>query len=222
MTRFADIHAAAVARNGSEKGLKQRLPKAKSAKALRAIPDDRYLADMSLRIFSAGLRRSMVEAKWPAFEEVFFGFEPRRVRAMPDEALEALMNDSRIIRHWGKIKSVRTNAAAMCDITDEFGSFGNWLADWPGGDIAGLWDQLQKRFTQLGGFSGPYFLRLVGKDTFMLSPHVLRALAHWDLYDGSGKGKRERARLQQIFNDLHAESGMPLCQISMTLAQSVD
>jgi 3-methyladenine DNA glycosylase Tag len=222
MTDFTDIQAAAERLAGGPAELKKCLPKPKSAKALKALGDDRYLSQMSLRVFSAGLKHSMVQAKWPAFEEVFFGFDPRRIRAMPDEALEALMNDTRVIRHWGKIKSVRANASAMCDIADEAGSFGNWLADWPQDDIVGLWDALTKRFSQLGGNSGPYFLRMVGKDTFTASPYVLKALGHWGLYQGSGKGKREQARLQQVFNDLHAETGLPYCQISMTLAQSVE
>ena len=73
--------------------------------------DDRYLSLMSLRIFRAGLKHSLVDARWPAFEEVFKGFEPARVVAMPDEELEALLGDQRLIRHWGKLKSVRANAA---------------------------------------------------------------------------------------------------------------
>ena len=66
----------------------------------------------------------MVAGKWPAFEEVFHGFEPHRVRAMADEDLEALMAEARIIRHWGKIESVRTNAAAICEIGEEAGGMG--------------------------------------------------------------------------------------------------
>ena len=63
---------------------------------------------MSRRIFRAGLKHSLVDAKWPAFEEVFRSFDLRRVRAMNDEETEALMNDRRVIRHWGKIKAVRS------------------------------------------------------------------------------------------------------------------
>ena len=66
---------------------------------------------MSLRIFRAGLKHSLVDAKWPAFEEVFGGFDPRRVRAMPDEEMKKLLGDARLIRHWGKLKAVRANAA---------------------------------------------------------------------------------------------------------------
>lgn len=209
-------------RNGGAAALKKKLPQAKSNRALKAVSDDRYLSQMSLRVFSAGLKHSMVLGKWPAFEEIFHGFEPRKVRAMADEDLEALMGETRIIRHWGKIKSVRANAAAICEIAEEAGGMGAWLATWKPEQTVELWDQLQKRFSQLGGNSGPYFLRMVGKDSFNLTPYVLSALKHWELYDGTGKGKRERAKVQEVFNALAEESGLPLCQISMTLAQSVD
>ena len=222
MTEFAKILAAAEARNGGPAGLRARLPNPKANRDLEAISDDRYLSFMSLRIFSAGLKHSMVAGKWPAFEEVFHGFEPHRVRAMADEDLEALMAEARIIRHWGKIKSVRANAATICEIREEAGGMGPWLAQWRTDQTVELWDQLTKRFTQLGGNSGPYFLRMVGKDSFYLTPYVLSALKHWKLYDGTGKGKRERAKVQEVFDALHGESGLPLCQISMTLAQSLD
>jgi len=222
MTTFKDIQAAAATRNGGLAALKKKLPTAKSGPALKAVSDDRYLSAMCQRVFSAGLKHSMVQAKWPAFEEVFHGFEPHAVRAMSDEALEALLGESRIIRHWGKIKSVRANAAAMCDIADEAGGMGAWLAAWEPAQTVELWEQLSQRFTQLGGNSGPYFLRMVGKDSFNLTPYVLAALKHWSLYEGTGKGKRERAKVQEVFNALQTESGLPLCQISMTLAQSVD
>ena len=100
MMNFKVIQAAAEARNGGTAALKKRLPKLKSSQALKAIRDDRYLSSMSLRVFSAGLKHSMVQGKWPAFEEIFHGFEPRKVRAMADEDLEALMGETRIIRHW--------------------------------------------------------------------------------------------------------------------------
>jgi len=134
---FAPILEAARTRLGAG-ALEARLSKPRSAAELKATKDDRYLSQMELRIFRAGLKHSLVDAKWPAFEEVFGGFEPRRVRAMSDEALEALLGDRRLIRHWGKLKSVRDNAAAMIEVAEEHGSFGAWLADWPGTDIVGL------------------------------------------------------------------------------------
>jgi 3-methyladenine DNA glycosylase Tag len=180
------------------------------------------LSQMELRIFRAGLKHSLVDAKWPAFEEVFDRFEPRRVRAMSDEALEALLGDRRLIRHWGKLKSVRDNAAAMIEVAAEHGSFGAWLADWPGTKIVELWETLAKRFSQMGGNSGPTFLRMVGKDTFVLTHSVTAALKRWGAVDAPPKNRKDRAVVQSHFNTWAAETGRPLCQLSLILAASVE
>ena len=222
MQAFSTIRKTAAERRGGAAALKELLPSAKSATALKAETDDRYLSLMSLRVFSAGLKHTMVRAKWPAFEEVFFAFEPKRVRAMSDEHLEGLMKDTRIIRHWGKIKATRANAAAMCALADQHGSFAAWLADWPADNTVGLWDELAQRFAHLGGSSGPYFLRMAGKDTFMLARDVVKALNRWGGYDGEPTGKKARAAVEAAFNAWADESGLQLCQISRILALSVD
>jgi 3-methyladenine DNA glycosylase Tag len=202
--------------------LETRLTKPRSAAELKAMSDDRYLSQLELRIFRAGLKHSLVDARWPAFEEVFNGFEPRRVRAMSDEVLEALLGDRRLIRHWGKLKSVRDNAAAMIGVAEEHGSFGAWLADWPGTDIVGLWEALAKRFSQMGGNSGPSFLRMVGKDTFVLTHSVTAALKHWGAADAPPKNRKDRVGVQSHFNTWATETGRPLCQLSLILAASVE
>jgi 3-methyladenine DNA glycosylase Tag len=219
---FEAIEERARERVGGMQALTNRLPRPKSADELRAVPDDRYLSEMSLRIFRAGLKHSLVDAKWPAFEDVFLGFEPRRVVAMSDEETEALLQDQRLIRHWGKLKSVRANAAAVTKLAEQHGGMGAWLADWPRDNVVGLWDELGKRFSQLGGNSGPYFLRMVGKDTFMLTPSVISALNHWDAFEGTPKSKADRVRVQEVFNAWVRASSRPLCQVSMILALSVD
>jgi len=222
MTRslFAPILDAARTRLGAA-ALEARLPQPKTPTELAATPDDRYLSEMSRRIFRAGLKHSVVDAKWPAFEEVFHGFEPRRVRAMSDEAMEGLLGDARLIRHWGKLKSVRDNAAAMIEVSGEHGGFGRWLGDWPADDVVGLWETLAKRFSQMGGNSGPSFLRMVGKDTFILSPSVVAGLKHWAGM-APPKNRGDRAAAQAVFNGWAAETGRPLSQLSLMLAMSVD
>ena len=219
---FEAIEERARERVGGVQALAGRLPLPKSADQLRAEGDDRYLSLMSLRIFRAGLKHSVVDARWPAFEEVFFGFDPARVVAMSDEELEALLNDQRLIRHWGKLKAVQANAAAITRLRSEAGGIGAWLAGWPRDDVVGLWQDLGKRFSQLGGNSGPYFLRMAGKDTFLLTEAVIRALNHWDAFVGTPKSKADRLQVQAAFNAWHQATSRPLCQLSMILAASVD
>jgi 3-methyladenine DNA glycosylase Tag len=222
MVAFKPILEAAKKRAGGMPALERRLPVPKSARALKAVADDRYLSLMSLRVFRAGLKHAVVDARWPAFEDAFKGFEPKRVLAISDEGLEALMKDRRLIRHWSKMKSVRDNAAAMVALAEEKGSFGAYLAEWPVADAVGLWDDLAKRFRQLGGNSGAYFLRMAGKDTFILTESVANALRHWGAFQGAPKGKADKRKVQAAFNEWSEATGRPLCQLSMILALSVD
>jgi len=90
LTPFATVFDAARTRVGAA-ALEERLPQPKTPQQLADTPDERYLSQMSRRIFHAGLKHSLVDAKWPAFEEVFRGFDPRRVRVMSDEAMEKLL-----------------------------------------------------------------------------------------------------------------------------------
>src|ERR1700716_1737268 len=106
---FAPILDAARTRLGAA-ALEARLAQPRPPGELKAVGDDRYLSQLELRIFRAGLKHSLVDAKWPAFEEVFEHFEPRRVRAMSDEAMEGVLGDARLIRHWGKFSVNRVSA----------------------------------------------------------------------------------------------------------------
>ena len=116
MRDYKWLHEYCLNRFGSSEALEARLPQPRSAEELRTLSDDRYLSLLSLRIFRAGLKHSLVDAKWPAFEEVFFGFDPEKVVLMGAERLENLMQDARIIRHLGKLKSVPRNAQFILDV----------------------------------------------------------------------------------------------------------
>ena len=222
MRDYRWLHEYCLNRFGSAEALEARLPVPASAETLRAVPDDRYLSQISLRIFRAGLKHSLVDAKWPAFEEAFFGFVPEKVVLMGAEHLERLMGDTRLIRHPGKLASVPRNAQMILDVAAEHGSFGAFLADWPGEDIVGLWRYLAKHGNQLGGLSAPRLLRMVGKDSFIPSEDVVAALKAQGIVDKAPSSQRDLAAVQTAFSAWRAESGRPLCQLSMMLAYTVN
>jgi hypothetical protein len=74
----------------------------------------------------------------------------------------------------------------------------------------------------MGGNSAPNFLRMAGKDTFILTPHVVKALNRWNAFTGEPKSKADRGQVQGAFNRWAKETGLPLSHLSMTLAASVD
>ena len=222
MRDYKWLHEFCLNRFGSVKALEAMLPQPRSDAELRALSDDRYLSLISLRIFRAGLKHSLVDAKWPAFEEVFFGFDPEKVVLMGAERLENLMQDARLIRHLGKLKSVPRNAQFILDVRREKGSFGALIADWPVSDIVRLWKYLAKHGSQLGGLSAPRFLRMVGKDTFVPSDDTVAALKAQGVIDKAPTSLKDLAAVQAAFNQWQAESGRPLCQLSVMLAHTVN
>ncbi|MDI5991635.1 MAG: DNA-3-methyladenine glycosylase I [Pseudomonas sp.] len=222
MRDYKWLHEFCLNRFGSAKALEAMLPQPRSDAELRALSDDRYLSLISLRIFRAGLKHSLVDAKWPAFEEVFFGFDPEKVVLMGAERLENLMQDARLIRHLGKLKSVPRNAQFILDVRREKGSFGTLIADWPVTDIVGLWKYLAKHGSQLGGLSAPRFLRMVGKDTFVPTDDMVAALKAQGVIDKAPTSLKDLAAVQAAFNQWQAESGRPLCQLSVMLAHTVN
>jgi 3-methyladenine DNA glycosylase Tag len=80
---------------------------------------------------------------------------------------------------------------------------------------------LKKQGAQLGGNSGPSFLRMVGKDTFLLTDDVVAALVAQGVVDKRPTAQRDLRAVQQAFNQWQQESGRPLCQISRLLSMTV-
>ncbi|MDG9883025.1 DNA-3-methyladenine glycosylase I [Pseudomonas putida CSV86] len=222
MRDYQWLHEYCLNRFGSAAALEAYLPQPKTSAQLRAISDDRYLSTLALRVFRAGLKHSLVDAKWPAFEQVFFGFDPEKVVLMGAEHLERLMQDTRLIRHLGKLKSVPRNAQMVLDVQKEKGSFAALIADWPVTDITGLWKYLARHGNQLGGLSAPRFLRMMGKDTFIPTDDMSAALIAQEVIDKKPTSLKDLAQVQAAFNQWHAESGRPLCQLSVMLAHTVN
>jgi 3-methyladenine DNA glycosylase Tag len=133
-----------------------------------------------------------------------------------------LASDKRIVRNPQKIKAVRENAAFVADIAREHGSFGKFLGEWPADDQVGLIELLGKRGARLGGHTGQYFLRFIGKDCFVTSPDVVACLrdAGLDIAE-TPTSKKDLRKIQDQFNAWTKETGLPLTHLSRICALSI-
>jgi len=218
---IAAIRARAAKRKGGEAALKKLLPAKSKAGALAKLKDDRVLATMAKRVFSAGFVWSVIANKWPGFEAAFLGFAPKRLLFQPDEFWEQLTRDERIVRNAQKIVSVRANAKFVAEIAEEHGSFGKFLAAWPTSDYVGLLELLAKRGDRLGGHTGMYLLRFLGYDAFITSEDMVAALRENGLdIASSPTSKRDLRKIQDLFNRWSDETGLSLVQLSRVCAMS--
>lgn len=218
---FEQLYQRACQRKGGEAALESRLNTPRSDAQLANVGDDRFLAEFTKKVFQSGFVWRVVRNKWPNFERLFFEFDVAKVLLMPDEMLEQKASDPSIIRNYNKVRTIRENALMIADVQANHGSFAQFVANWPSEDIIGLWGYLKKHGARLGGNTGPYSLRELGKDTFLLSTDVVGYFTQRDIISGSAQSKRSLTAIQASFSQLQQQSSRSLAEISQIIAYSV-
>ncbi|MDF2154648.1 DNA-3-methyladenine glycosylase I [Vibrio sp. CAU 1672] len=218
--KFDAIYQRAAKRKGGEDQLEARLSRPLSQAELLAIPDERWLAAFTMKVFQSGISWQVVRNKWPNFEDVFFGFNLEPLLMLSDEQWEQKATDKRIIRHLTKVMSIPANARMIHDAALQHSSFSNMVANWPADDITGLWRYLKKHGKRLGGNTGPYTLRQMGVDTFILSSDVEAYLRNSQIITGGKESKKSLDAATQAFLQWRQESGRSFTQISQVIAFS--
>lgn len=224
MEKIQSIYQRAIDRKGGADNVELLLSPyqtlANSNTELAKLGNDRFLAEFTKKVFQSGFVWRVVENKWPNFEEHFFDFNIEKILMMPDEMLERKAQDPKIIRNFKKVQTIKANAHMIHDVELEQGSFSEFIAAWPEEDIIGLWTYLKKHGQRLGGNTGPYALRTLGKDTFLLSRDVESYFRNHELINGGLTSKSSLSTIQQCFNEWREQSGYSLKKISSLIALS--
>lgn len=222
MESFQKIYQRACERKGGEQALTLLLGEGNQDHLLKHLSDDRLLSAFTKKIFQSGFVWRVVENKWPNFEESFFNFDIEKILMMPEEMLERKASDPKIIRNFNKVKTIKANAQMIFDVQQndsaEYNNFAEFIACWPSEDIIGLWTYLKKHGQRLGGNTGPYALRALGKDTFILSRDVEAYFRAHDLISGGIQTKSSLAAIQKSFNQWQHQSDFSLSQLSRLIA----
>lgn len=132
-----------------------------------------YLDVLSKAVFQAGITWRVVDAKWEGTREAFHGFDPHKVANLTPKQIDALAEDTRLIRNRRKIEATVENAETMLALDGEFGGFKKYLRSHD--DFEALSADLVKRFKFLGDMGSYYFLHVVGEP---VPPHEQWMKAH--------------------------------------------
>lgn len=222
MEKFKDIQTRAIERKGSKKTLNAIVSQPLTTKELNKITGDEWLEEFTRKIFQSGFYWSVINKKWPGFREVFWDFNIKKLLMMPPEMLEEKSSDERIVRNYNKVKTIPVNASMIHFSAKDMGKeFSQLIAEWPSDDIVGLWAWLKKNGSRLGGNTGSYALRAMGKDTFLLSYDVEAYLRAYEIVEGGIQTKRSLTAAQAFFNEMQQQSGLSMQEISQTISFSV-
>ena len=220
MRDFDALFDIAAKRHGGPEALNAKLQPSTPAQDLANIPEDRWLSIFTKGVFQAGFNWKVIENKWDGFETAFYGFDVGRCAFMDDETFDALLQDTRIVRNGSKIATVRDNASFILSLREQ-GGVSKVIADWPAQDFIGLLSLLKSEGSRLGGTTGQYTLRFMGKDSFILSRDVVARLIAEGVVDKAPTSKTAMRAVQAAFNTWSEQSGRGLTDISRTLALSV-
>lgn len=222
MRKFAEIATLAAERKGGAAALDGLLSAPKPSAEIAAIPDDRFLAEMTRAVFQAGFDWSLIDRKWPGFEEAFESFSVGRWVLMSDDDVDRLAGDKRIVGNVAKIRSVGTNAQLVQRLAKEHGSAGAFFAASKPEDYFALVALLKAEGGRLGGKTGQLFLRRIGVDALIYSDAVIAALKREGVVDKMPSSKRDSLAVSGAVEAWRAESGRSLTEISQILAFSVE
>ncbi len=89
--------------------------------------DDKLFEFLVLETFQAGLSWHTVLKKRNNFRKAFDQFDYNKVAQYDYKKIEALMQDTGIIRNGLKIKATISNAVAFINVQQEFGSFSKYI-----------------------------------------------------------------------------------------------
>jgi 3-methyladenine DNA glycosylase Tag len=219
---FDEFYARAAERKGGEAALEALIAEypPKTPAELAAIPDDRWLAEMTRGVFRAGFNWRVIDNKWAGFEAAFHGFDPALNAAMSEEEFDAHLKDAGIVRNAQKVASVRANGQFLTDLAREHGSAAKFFADWPDSDFVGLLEVMKQRAARCAGETAMRFFRTMGKPAFITTRDVAAALVEAGVIDKPPSGRKDFQAVQAAFNAWSAETGRDLGALSRVLALS--
>lgn len=213
-----DIYQRAAQRKGGVSQLDRLLGIAGDNQYVANVADHRILSEFTKKIFQSGFVWRVVENKWPNFEDSFFNFNIEKVLMMPEEMMERKASDPKIIRNYNKVKTIKANAQMIFEEQQNGHTFGQFVAQWPSNNIIGLWAHLKKQGQRLGGNTGPYALRAMGKDTFLITRDIEAYFRAHDLVTGGIQTKSSLQSIQDTFNHWQQQSDFSLAQLSRLVA----
>lgn len=141
----------------------------------------------------AGLSWSTILKRRDGYRQAFANFEVEKVARFDEEKIQALLQNSEIIRNKLKVRSAVTNAQHFIKIQDEFGSFSEYIWSFVGGTpIQNNWktmnnvpvtttesDKLAKDLKKRGfKFTGSIIMYAHMQATGLVNDHITSCYRH--------------------------------------------
>lgn len=107
--------------------------------------EQKWFEFLILETFQAGLSWRTVLYKRDNFRLAFDHFDPQKVVQYDQKKIDALLDNTGIIRNRLKVHAAVSNARAFLDIQQEYGSFNTYMWQFTGGSpIQNSWEKMDQ------------------------------------------------------------------------------
>ena len=175
-------------------------------------PDSYFYENLVRDIHVAGFRSAVVTNKWPSIKEAFSNFDIKKVAQYDDKEFENLMNNPKIIRNKRKLGACIENAKIMRDLSNKFGSFGEFL-DQNKDNVGELRKKLTSNFKYVGDAVVLDYLKDVGLDFIKPDVHVMRVFFRLGFIHTEYQTRENVNKLIEIAEQIKRETGERLAVI---------
>ena len=117
---------------------------------------------MTKAVFQSGISWKVVGAKWPGIREAFKNFDAETVAKFSEPELDALTQNTRVIRNRRKLEAIVSNAQRMIELDEQYGGFQKYLRSHT--DFQSTLQDIRKQFKFMGDTGTYYFLFVVGEE----------------------------------------------------------
>ena len=145
-------------------------------------PDSFFYERLVGTIHVSGYKVSILRNRWGEIKKAFSNYDINKVSQYTEKDFKKMMDNPELVRNRRKLKACIENAKIMKEISEKYGSFGEYL-DQNKDDIKKLKEELIKNFHYLGNVLVLEYLKEVGIDAIKPDVHVVRVMHRLGLVD---------------------------------------
>ena len=145
-------------------------------------PDSFFYQQLVGTIHVSGYRVSILRNRWDDIKKAFSNYDVYKVSRYTDRDFKKMMQNPKLIKNERKLRACIENAKIMKDISEKYGSFGEYL-ERNKTNLKKLKEDLIKKFHYLGNVLVLEYLKEIGIDSIKPDVHVVRVMYRLCLID---------------------------------------
>jgi len=175
-------------------------------------PDSFFYEKLVGTIHVSGYKVSILRNRWEDIKKAFSNYNVHKVSRYTDRDFKKMMQNPKLIKNQRKLRACIENAKIMNEISEKYGSFGEYL-ERNKTDLKKLKEDLINRFHYLGNVLVLEYLKEIGIDSIKPDVHVVRVMYRLGLINSERISPENIDKVIEVANKMSRLTGEKLSVI---------